>query len=196
MTGSLNTMRGNHTATLLPNGQVLVAGGWNGDISNIGLASAEIYDPGTGTWTTTNAMNTARQNHTATLLPNGQVLIAGGASNTGATNSAELFNPTNGTWTAIASMTTNRRVYSSRVGSPVLPCDTRVAMMSIASLMGSCRLNGCDDCRFVPNTSWLFTEPVMATCPATMVFPTATVPLWQLKHRLLSEPSTGCPPFW
>ena len=107
-TNSMNTVRGNHTATLLPNGQVLVAGGWNGDISNIGLASAEIYDPGTGTWTTTNAMNTARQNHSATLLPNGQVLIAGGASNTGATNCAELFNPTNGTWTAIASMTTNR----------------------------------------------------------------------------------------
>jgi hypothetical protein len=107
-TNSMNTVRGNHTATLLPNGQVLVAGGWNGDISNIGIASAELYDPSTGVWTTTNAMNTARQNHTATLLPNGQVLIAGGASNSGATNSAELFNPTNGTWMAITSMAINR----------------------------------------------------------------------------------------
>jgi N-acetylneuraminic acid mutarotase len=108
VTGSLNTMRGNHTATLLPNGQVLVAGGWNGDINNVGLVSAELYDPSSGIWTTTNAMKTARQNHTATLLPNGQVLVAGGASNSGVTNSAELFNPTNGTWTVIASMTTNR----------------------------------------------------------------------------------------
>jgi hypothetical protein len=114
-------MRGNHTATLLPNGQVLVMGGWNGDISMIGLASAELFDPGTGTWTTTNAMNTARQNHIATLLPNGEVLIAGGASSSGATNSAELFNPTNGTWTTIASMATSRENPPAATKAPILP---------------------------------------------------------------------------
>jgi Kelch motif. len=114
-TNSMNTVRGNHTATLLPNGQVLVAGGWNGDISNIGLASAELYDPGTGTWTTTNAMNTARQNHTATVLPNGQVLVAGGAGSSGTTNSAELFDPSIGTWATTGSLTNGRMVHTANL---------------------------------------------------------------------------------
>src|SRR5215831_11256327 len=73
-TGSLGTARSAHTATLLPNGKVLVAGGYNGSY----LSSAELYDPGTGTWTATGSMGTARRGHTATLLPNGKVLVAGG----------------------------------------------------------------------------------------------------------------------
>ena len=77
-TGSLNTARYQHTATLLPNGKVLVAGGL--DISNNALASAELYDPASGTWTATGNLNTARYLHTATLLPNGKVLVAGGLS--------------------------------------------------------------------------------------------------------------------
>ena len=64
-----------HTATLLPNGQVLVAGG---DGITGHLATAELYDPATGMWTATGSMATARFFHTATLLPNGQVLVAGG----------------------------------------------------------------------------------------------------------------------
>ena len=65
-----------HTATLLPNGKVLVAGGVV--TAAILLASAELYDPATGTWTATGSLNTARYYHTATLLPNGKVLVAGG----------------------------------------------------------------------------------------------------------------------
>ena len=65
-----------HTATLLPNGMVLVAGVRNGSIAV--LASAELYDPASGTWTPTGSLNTARTDHTATLLPNGMVLVAGG----------------------------------------------------------------------------------------------------------------------
>ena len=75
-TGSLNTARDWHTATLLPNGKVLVAGGYRQRLS----ASAELYDPASGTWTTTGPLNTARGSHTATLLPNGKVLVAGGAA--------------------------------------------------------------------------------------------------------------------
>ena len=71
--GSLNTARSEHTATLLPNGKVLVAGG----IRSL-LTSAELYDPASGTWTFTGSLNTAREQHTATLLPNGKVLVAGG----------------------------------------------------------------------------------------------------------------------
>ena len=65
-----------HTATLLPNGKVLVAGGYDSDGY---LASAELYDPASGTWTATGSLATARYRHTATLLPNGKVLVAGGS---------------------------------------------------------------------------------------------------------------------
>ena len=64
-----------HTATLLPNGKVLVAGG---SIAAAALSSAELYDPASGTWTATGSLGTARDSHTATLLPNGKVLVAGG----------------------------------------------------------------------------------------------------------------------
>src|SRR5207244_3104903 len=75
-TGSLATARFYHTATLLPNGKVLITGGV---VSfNNALASAELYDPVSGTWTATGSLTTARYVHTATLLPNGKVLVAGG----------------------------------------------------------------------------------------------------------------------
>ena len=75
-TGSLNTARYDHTATLLQNGMVLVAGG----LDNHGgaSASAELYDPASRTWTATGSLNFARYEHTATLLQNGMVLVAGG----------------------------------------------------------------------------------------------------------------------
>ena len=93
------------TATLLPNGQVLVAGGFNG----VDLASAELYDPATGLWTATGSMTSARDHHTATLLPNGQVLVAGGYSfDDFALASAELYDPATGLWTATGSMATAR----------------------------------------------------------------------------------------
>src|SRR5262245_46205083 len=79
-TGDLVTARASHTATLLQNGMVLVAGGF--DITGIS-AIAELYDPATGLWTATGSLGIARRDHTATLLPNGQVLVAGGGNTTG-----------------------------------------------------------------------------------------------------------------
>jgi hypothetical protein len=76
-TGSMSTARSGHTATLLPNGKVLVAGGYG--TYNF-LASAELYDPATGLFSSTGSMSTARYGYTATLLPNGKVLVAGGES--------------------------------------------------------------------------------------------------------------------
>ena len=80
-TGSLATARTGHTATLLPNGKVLVVGGVSAALSD-SLASAELYDPaangGAGAWTATGNLTTARYSHTATPLPNGKVLVAGG----------------------------------------------------------------------------------------------------------------------
>ncbi len=76
VTGTLNTARSSHTATLLPNGKVLIVGGY----SSGQTASAELYDSATGTWTPTGTLAAARNSHTATLLPSGKVLVAGGFS--------------------------------------------------------------------------------------------------------------------
>jgi hypothetical protein len=111
-TGSLNIARGLHTATLLPNGTVLVAGGYAGPYGTYenALASTELYDPASGTWTATSSLNTARGLHTATLLPNGMVLVTGGFDSGLNTTlvSAELYDPANGTWTVTGSLNTAR----------------------------------------------------------------------------------------
>ena len=86
-TGTLNSARAFHTATLLPNGMVLVAAGYN--YTSGYLASAELYNPASGTWTATGSLNTAHFRHTATLLQNGMVLVAGGAGSGGSLASAE-----------------------------------------------------------------------------------------------------------
>ena len=102
MTGAVTTARYCHTATLLPNGKVLVAGGTH--TGSDAISDAELYDPATGIWTNTGVLNTSRGYHTATLLPNGQVLVAGGY-NGGSLSSAELYDPSTGKWTATGSMT-------------------------------------------------------------------------------------------
>jgi hypothetical protein len=79
-TGSLNFARGVHTATLLANGRVLVAGGV--DSTQLPISSAEIYDPTAGTWSLSASLPGPLSLHTATLLMNGQVLVAGGDGNT------------------------------------------------------------------------------------------------------------------
>jgi N-acetylneuraminic acid mutarotase len=120
-TGSMGTPRQSHTATLLPNGQVLVAGGCSIDnVSNecVPIATAELYNPATGAWTTTESMSVSRSDHTATLLPNGQVLVAGGCAaivNSACiyTASAELYNPATGAWTATGSMATARQFHTA-----------------------------------------------------------------------------------
>ena len=74
LTGFLSDARDAHTTTLLPDGTVLVVGGYDGDV----LASTEVYDPALGTWQTSGSLNDARSHHTATLLPDGTVLVVGG----------------------------------------------------------------------------------------------------------------------
>jgi hypothetical protein len=109
-TGSLGTPRTSHTATLLPNGKVLVAGGSSSDGGDGALASAELYDVMSGTWSATGSLGTARSHQTATLLPNGNVLVAGGynVGEGGALASAELYDPASGTWTATGNLGTGR----------------------------------------------------------------------------------------
>ena len=106
-TGSLKDARFHHTATLLPDGRVLVVGGEHGHEP---LASAELYDPATGTWSDTGSLNTERDSHTATLLPNGLVLVAGGIATEGGASlaSAELYDPATGNWSPTGSLDTGR----------------------------------------------------------------------------------------
>ena len=93
----LNTPRSDHTATLLNNGTVLIAGGE--DSNGLFLSSAELYNPATGTFAPTGSMNATRSNHTATLLNDGTVLIAGGQQSfNGPPTGSELYDPASETF--------------------------------------------------------------------------------------------------
>ena len=89
---------------LLPDGRVLFAGGW-GSTEPFGpkLASAELYDPGTRSWTSTLSMSTPRHGIRAIVLPNGTVLVAGGYNNDRVL-SAELYDPVTGSWITTGSL--------------------------------------------------------------------------------------------
>jgi len=110
-TGSLLQDRELHTATLLANGKVLVAGGFS---SSRGFpeffSSAELYDPATGAWSFTESLETGRLGHTATLLKNGKVLVAGGSLSS---NSAELYDPITGKWSITGGLITARRSHTA-----------------------------------------------------------------------------------
>ncbi len=109
LTGNLATARMFHTATLLSNGMVLVAGGVNDGFSYDTVTSAELYNAGTGTFATTGSLNTGRIFNTGTLLPKGQVLIAGGSdSNWNQIATAEIYDPASGTFTFTGSLNTGR----------------------------------------------------------------------------------------
>jgi N-acetylneuraminic acid mutarotase len=114
-TGSLTSRRSSHTATLLPNGRVMVTGGHFYQSGVFYRNNTEIYTPATGTWALTGSMINTRDHHTATLLPNGKVLVAGGTQhfNGAAMANCELFDPAVGTWSATASMGSAREYHSA-----------------------------------------------------------------------------------
>ena len=117
--GNMATARYAHTATVLGDGSVLVAGGSN-RITPCSCttfqATAELFNPTSGAWTTTGSLVTPRLDHTATLLPGGKVLVVGGVGGIPSTTqssgasltSTEIYDPSSGTWSAGASLNTPR----------------------------------------------------------------------------------------
>jgi hypothetical protein len=120
-TGSMTTERYGQTSTVLPNGNVLITGGFS-PVSDCldgpfpALSSAELFDPANGSFAPTGSMAEERGGHTATLLPNGKVLIAGGGNTGGsypalagsASGTAEVYDPASGTFSATGEMVTSR----------------------------------------------------------------------------------------
>jgi N-acetylneuraminic acid mutarotase len=115
-TGTMVAAREGHTATLLSTGKVLVAGGYNSNTSGIVgvnyLSSAELYDPDTGKFAETGLMSGPRGNHTATLLSDGKVLIAGG-TNGNPLDSAEIYDPATGQFTKAGQLASPRTGHSA-----------------------------------------------------------------------------------
>ena len=103
--GTMAVPRIGHTATLLANGRVLIAGGSD---NTAVMSSAEYYDPKSGGFQATRVeMTEPREQHSATLLADGRVLIAGGFGDS-FLRSAEIFNPASGNFTIIGNMTESR----------------------------------------------------------------------------------------
>ena len=107
-TGQMSTPRAFHSATLLANGKVLIAGGVSGLAQGATLTTAELYDPASATFTLTGSMAAPRAGHTATLLPNATVLLVGGNNQSGILATAELYDPATGTFSFTGSLTTAR----------------------------------------------------------------------------------------
>jgi hypothetical protein len=106
--GTMKDARNGATATLLPNGKVLITGGVSTD-GFTRVATAELYDPATNTFSYTTSPHVARDIAMAVLLPNGKVLLAGGGDGSGTSIAgSELYDPTAATWTVSGSMSIGR----------------------------------------------------------------------------------------
>jgi hypothetical protein len=109
---SMSNARHSHTTTLLPNGKLLVAGGWTFSLDparqRVLRADAELYDPSRDTWSAAGAMGAGRSGHTATPLNNGRVLVVGGRGGIFGLATSELYDPATNVWSAGGTMVSGR----------------------------------------------------------------------------------------
>lgn len=110
---AMTTARFEHTATLLEDGRVLIAGGLGADVTGTKpIASTELFDPAAGSFVRSTDLSEARSNHVAAMLADKTVLVAGGLGGSGGGDSglasAEVFDPRRGSWTKVASLTQGR----------------------------------------------------------------------------------------
>ena len=111
--GKMSTLRYFFAATPLLDGNILVEGGCNkGDCGTV-AKTAELFNPRTRTWTPTGSLKTGRDYHTATLLSDGRVLVTGGYTVQGASNSVELYDPLSATWSSGPGMISARALHSA-----------------------------------------------------------------------------------
>lgn len=121
----MHVARATHSATLLPDGNVLIAGGFRTEgTREIAIADAELYDPTADQFAPIAPMTEPRSGHTATLLPSGDVLIVGGWGAQGRTAGAELYHPGSRTFEAIGALAAPR----ASMTATLLP-DGRVAII-------------------------------------------------------------------
>jgi N-acetylneuraminic acid mutarotase len=131
--GSMTMARGLHTATVLRDGRVLLAAGRSGSYPDVSLSNAEIYDPVSGTFRAIASLNTARHEHSATLLPDGRVLVIGGYNpRQGWLSSAEIYDPATGQWNVTQPIFAHGVTHSA-----TLLKDGRVLVMAGAIQSGS-----------------------------------------------------------
>ena len=105
--GNMVQARGaSHTATLLPDGRVLVAGGLL--VERGAVSSAEAYDPAAGVWTPVAPMNASRSNPAATAMGDGRFLVWGGLASDSSAGTAEIYDPSLDLWTSIYTLPRER----------------------------------------------------------------------------------------
>jgi N-acetylneuraminic acid mutarotase len=134
---TMGTARWNHTATLLPNGKVLIVGGLArvaNAVMPISLSSTELYDPSSNSWSPSGALAIARESHTATLLPSGKVLVVGGvAEGHDASRTAELYDSASESWSPAGKMAKARSSYWGHTATLLLSGKVLVAAGSRGS---------------------------------------------------------------
>jgi 6-phosphogluconolactonase (cycloisomerase 2 family) len=181
--GNMNSPRFKHTATLLSNGKVLIAGGFNDGNNSLSVASAELFDPNTNTFTPTGSMNIPRARHSSTLLPDGTVLETGainGFNGLVAAAPAELYSPATGTFALTAQMITGREVADATLIPP----------------NGNVLISGGDDGVNVLASTEVYYNPVAQT---PVVITTTSVPngfISQPYVQLLLEQNRSGPITW
>src|SRR5262249_12543573 len=111
--GNLTDKRELHAAALLPNGKVLVTGGFTTSAAVSVIKSCELYDPASNSWSFAGSLNTARYYHSVTVLPNGKVLAAAGYTGLASIKNSELYDPATDTWTPAGDLSQVRCLHTA-----------------------------------------------------------------------------------